>query len=87
VTTKSRLAAAEQAAERVAATRQARLARRPITTLEELFVLLPAADDEGTSEASFKPLLDRATPEVLDQFIEAIRLELAERAAGASSTS
>jgi hypothetical protein len=81
VTTKSRLAAAEQAAERIAAMRQARLACRPITTLEELVVLLMAADDEGTSEAFLKTFWDRATPEVAAAFEEAIRLELAERAA------
>jgi len=79
MTTKSRLAAAEKAAERVAAMRQARLARRPITTIEELVSLVAAADNEGTSEASFEPLLDRATPEVLDVFMEAIAAELVQR--------
>jgi hypothetical protein len=79
MTTKSRLAAAEKAAERVAAMRQARLARRPITTIEELFILLPAADDEGTSEAFFETLLDRATPEVLAVFMEAIAAERVRR--------
>lgn len=81
MTIKSRLAAAEQAAERIAATRQARLARRPITTVEELVVLLTAANDEGTSEAFFETFWDRTTPEVAAAFREAIRLELAERAA------
>jgi hypothetical protein len=80
VTIKSRLAAAEQAAERAAAAHRARLARRPITTAEELLILLTVAIDEGTTEAFVETVGDRATPEIWDELGEAIRLELAERA-------
>jgi hypothetical protein len=79
MTTKSRLEAAEQAAGRVAAVHRARLARRPITTVEELVVLLTAADDEGTSEAFFETFWDRATPEVAAAFEEAIERERVRR--------
>ena len=63
----------------MAAVHRARLARRPITTVEELVILLAAADDEGTSEAFFETLWDRATPEVLAVFKEAIAAERVRR--------
>ena len=72
----------ERAAERVAATRQARLARRPVTTIEELVILLTAAADERTSDAFFETFWDRATPEVAAAFEEAIPAEAARWGAG-----
>ena len=79
MTIKSRLATAEHAAERAAAAHRARLARRPITTVEELVVLLTAADDAGTSEALSETFWAQATPEVLAAFLEAIAAERVER--------
>jgi hypothetical protein len=55
MTTKSWLAAAEVAVERAAARREARLARQPITTIEEAISLMDAASEEGAGRRSSTP--------------------------------